>query len=507
MRHLGLTVMAMSGIFLAGSTAHAGSTFNVIQQFEGGIGGYTTPQPVPLFSQGAAADVSGAVGMNGSSEMIAELLNGYYGVYSSTGVPVTQETAGVFWANALGATTLSSTFGTASATFDAPHILYDPTSQRWFASTQATGASTSILLAVSNTSNPGGTWSGFVLPTDGTSVDNFDTLAVNGQNVYINTQTTTRFGGIGEDFIAIPKAAVTATVPTVSGYRIFNGVSATGGYIVQPVQETGSSSATEYYYSGDSTNELNRSVMTGTSLYNYQLAQGPGSVTAFTTAKAASTVSAISQPGTTAGTIAGGDSRLSSNVYMVNGLVWGTQVVTNTAFPTLNAIRYFAINPKTNRLVVQGILSDSTGKISYDYPSIAVSATGNVVLDFVGGSATQNLSTYVATGSFNGSNLSLNLSAAQILNTAPGTYGNGTTWGQYSTIVADPNNPNDFWIFQELPDGTNPNQWDTWITQIDPPVSGALIASEVPEPGVLALLMLGAAPLLLLTLRQRRNVN
>jgi hypothetical protein len=500
MRHLGLTVMAMSGIFMAGSTANAGSTFNVIQQFEGGIGGYTTPQPVPLFSQGSAADVSGAVGMNGSSEMITELLNGYYGVYSSSGVPVTQETAGVFWANALGATTLSSTFGTASVSFDAPHILYDPTSQRWFASTQAVGSSTSLLLAVSNTSNPGGTWSGFVLPTDGSSTDNFDTLAVNGQNVYLNTQA------LGEDFIAIPKAAVTAAVPTVSGYRIFAGISATGGYVVQPVQETGSSSATEYYYSGDSANQLNRSVMTGTSLYNYQLSQGPGSVTAFTTAKAASTVSAISQPGTTAGTIAGGDSRLSSNVYMVNGLVWGTQVVANTAFPTLNGIRYFAINPKTNRLVVQGILSDSTGAISYDYPSIAVSATGNVVLDFVGGSATQNLSTYVATGTFNGSDLSLNLSAAQVLNTAPGTYGKGASWGQYSSIVADPNNPNDFWIFQELPDGTNPNQWDTWITQIDPPVSGTLTATEVPEPDAMALLMCGAAPLLL-TLRRRRKVS
>ncbi|MGC9261660.1 MAG: PEP-CTERM sorting domain-containing protein [Phycisphaerae bacterium] len=74
-------------------------------------------------------------------------------------------------------------------------------------------------------------------------------------------------------------------------------------------------------------------------------------------------------------------------------------------------------------------------------------------------------------------------------------------WGDYSTIWADPTNPKDFWIFQELPDGTNPNQWDTWITEIDPPFIAA--ASAVPEPGALPLLFLGAAPLLL-TLRRRK---
>lgn len=499
MRSVTFSVLAASSIALAVGSGSA-STFNVLNQFEGGIGGYTTPQPVPLFSSGAPADISGAVGMNGTSEVVTELLNGYYGVYTSAGVPITQETAGVFWANALGATALSAAIGGGTLTINSPQIVYDPTSQRWFASSELSGNSDTFLVAASDTSNPGGVWSGFAIPSGGGSTTNLDTLAVNGQNVYLNGQSNGGFTGQAAVFVAIPKAAMTAAVPSVNGYRI-NTVSAGGGYIVQPVQETGSSSSTEYYYSGDNPNQLSRSEMTGTSLYNYALSQGVGSAVNFTSAAAVSATAAIGQPGTTA-TISAPSSSLSSNLYMVNGLVWGTQVVENAAFPTLNAIRYFVINPKTNKFVTQGIISDTTGNISYTNPSIAVSSSGNLVIDFSGGGTTSNLATYVVTGSFNGSDLKLSLSAPQVLLAATGPYKQaGSSWAQNSSIVADPTNPNDFWIFQELPDGTNPNQWDTWITQIDPPVPGSVVA--VPEPGVLPILFLGASPLLL-TLRRRK---
>lgn len=519
MQRTGFTVLAASGILLAGGAVQASGTFNIVQQFEGGIGGYANPQPAPLFSPYYPPDINGAVGMNGTNEVVTELLNGYYGVYTPTGVPVTQETMGLFWQNALGSTTFNKVFGSSGSYFAAdPRILYDPTSHRWFASSlgiNGSGTSDSFLVAVSNTSNPGGTWSGFSVPSNasGGSWADFDTLAVNGQNVYLTGDmfrgtVSNPVGVVGADFVAIPKAAMTAAAPSVNGYRIST-VSTAGGYVNQPVQEIGSSSANEYFYSGDYTNQLNRTEITGTSLYNYSLSQGPGSIAKFTTATAASAVSPISQPGTT-DTITANDSRLSSNLYMINGLVWGTQVVTNPTDTTLNSIRYFAVSPTTNKIVVQGTISDSTGKVSYAFPSIAVSATGDVVIDFSGGGSTQYMSTYVVTGSFNGSNLSLSLSAPQILSPAgsniyvespTGGTGQISRWGDYSTIWADPLNPHDFWIFQELPDATNPNQWDTWITQIDPPFFGP--ASAVPEPGALLLLFLGAAPLLL-TLRRRK---
>ena len=494
MRQYHFSLAAAAGVALAVGSGSA-ATFNVLNQFEGGIGGYTTPQPAPLFSRGAPADVSGAVGMNGTSELVTEMLNGYFGVYTSAGVPITQETGGVFWTNALGATAFNAATGGGRISLSSPQIVYDPTSNRWFASAELSGASSSFLVAASNTSDPGGVWSGFSIPSGGGSAASLYTMAVNGQNVYLDAPA-----GGGASFVAIPKAAMIAATPSVDGYRITSAPS-TGGYIVQPVQETGSSSSTEYYYSGDNTNQLNRTEMTGTSLYNYSLSQGPGSAANFTTASAVSTTAAIAQPGTT-DTISAGTSGLSSNLYMVNGLVWGTQVVQNKAFPTLNSIRYFAINPKTNKLVTQGIISDTSGHISYTNPSIAVSSSGNVVIDFSGGGATSNLATYVATGTFNGADLELNLSAAQVLQAGTGPYKQVSTWSQYSSVVADPTNPNDFWIFQELPSGTNATQWDTWITQIDPPLLGATVA--VPEPGVLPILFLGAAPLLL-TLRRRKR--
>jgi len=529
MRKINLATLAATSIALAaGASSAATASFNIVQQFQGGSGGYANPLPGPFFAQLAPPDVNGAVGMNDGSELVTEFLNGYYGVYTPNGVPVTQETMGVFWENALGSTTFNKVFGASGSYFATdPRIVYDPSSKRWFASTLGIGGSTSdnFLLAVSNTSNPGGAWSGFALPANPalTSAADFDTLAVNGGNVYLNGDMFSSLsgGGItGIDLVAVPKASLTAATPSDNGYRIYTNSPSAGGYINQPVQELGSTTTTEYMYSGDFTNQLNRTEMTGTSYTNYQLSQGSGSVVKFNSAVAGSItsgVSPISQPGT-AVQINADDSRLSSNLYMdANGLVWGTQTVADAKNPKLNDIRYFAINPSTNTILVQGLITPAQGltsspNLSLAYASIAInpvpnSTNENVVIDFAGGSSTQAISTYVMTGVFNGSTLSLNPFA--LLQAGGGPYiespgmTTGTSrWGDYSTIWADPTNPKDFWIFQELPSSTNPNQWNTWITQIDPPgtVGGG---SSVPEPGVLPILFLGAAPLLL-TLRRRK---
>lgn len=522
-------LVAGSGAILASPAGY----FPAVQQFEGGSGGYANPQPGPLFSPMMPPDVNGTVGMNGSSEVVTELLNGYYGVYTPTGLPITQETMGVFWANALGSATFDNVFGSSGSYFATdPRILYDPSSKRWFASTLGIapgGTSDSFLVAVSNTSNPGGSWSGFAIPANsaGSSFADFDTLAVNGGSVYLNGDmyggtTSQAFGPVAIDLVAIPKAAMTGPKPSDSGYRIFTSSTGAGGYINQPVQELGSTATTEYLYSGDFTNQLNRSEMTGTSAANYVLNQGSGSVVPFSSSAAGSTtaiVSPISQPGT-AVKIDGGDSRLSSNLYMdANGLVWGVQTVADAKNPNVNDIRYFAISPSTNTIMVQGLITAPTSNpnLSLAYASIAVnpvpnSTKENVVIDFEGGSGTQSISTYVTTGVFNGSTLSLSpflplqppAGSGGVYIQSPGMTTGTSRWGDYSTIWADPTNPKDFWIFQELPDSANPNQWNTWITEIDPPFIGA--ASAVPEPGALPILFLGFAPLLLI-LRRRKLEN
>ncbi len=529
------STLAATGMLLAAASVHA-SSFNVINSFQGGSGGYATPQPDPFFAPLTPPDVNGAVGLNGSTELVTEFINGYYGVYTTNGVPITQETDSVFWENALGATAYNQAFGGGTGFAADPRMVYDPSSQRWFVSQITANASgltgNSFLLAVSNTSNPGGSWSGFTIPTApgfATGTD-FDMLGMNNSNVFISgdafANTAGGYGVVGSTTVAIPKASLIGSggvTPSINGYRLFTANQFAAGTVINhPVLELGSTSNTEYLYSGDYTNQLVRSTISGTSQANYTLFQGAGSAVPFTgsaqasnipfTAQTANSPNSASQPGTAA-TLDTGDSRLSSNLYMVNGLVWGTQTVVNPNNSALSAIRYYAINPTTNKIVAQGIITDPNNPTSsLYYGSVAVSTSGNVVIDFEESSKTQSASTYIVTGNFNGSSLQLAVGGVPQLLSAgsgyyvqsPGQTSGGSRWGDYSTIWADPTNPHIFWIMQELPSATNPNAWTTMITEIDPPgpvTPGS--ASTVPEPGVLPLLFLGCAPLLL-TLRRRK---
>ena len=535
MKKINSAIMAVTGVALAAASVHA-SSFNVINSFQGGSGGYANPAPGPFFAPLTPPDVNGAVGMNGSTELVTEFINGYYGVYTTNGVPVTQESDGVFWENALGATTYNQAFSGGAGFASDPRMVYDPSSQRWFVSQITANAlgvtGNSFLLAVSNTSNPGGSWSGFTIPTApgfATGTD-FDMLGMNNSNVFISgdafANTAGGYGVVGSTTVAIPKASLIGSggaTPSTNGYRLFTANQFAAGTVLNhPVMELGSSSNTEYLYSGDNPNQLVRSTISGTSQANYTLFQGAGSVVPFTgsalaanipfTAQTANSPNSAAQPGTAA-TLDTGDSRLSSNLYMVNGLVWGTQTVVNPNNSALSAIRYYAINPSTNKIVAQGIITDPNNpKSSLYYGSVAVSTTGNVVIDFEESSTTQATSTYIVTGAFNGSSLQLAVGGVPQLLSAgsgyyvesPGQTSGASRWGDYSTIWADPTNPHNFWIMQELPSAANPNEWTTMITEIDPPGSVTVgPASTVPEPGVLPILFLGAAPLLL-TLRRRK---
>ncbi len=507
MRKSHLAAFTASGIALAVSSGGA-FAFTIVQNFSGGYGGFTTTTPTPAhFIFETPPDMNGAVGGSGGTEYVTEMINGYYGVYTPSGTPTTQESLSAFWGNALGPARpiLNSVYD--------PRILYDPASQRWFAtSLMGAGTPNSFLVAASATSNPNGAWSGFAIPSDVTGQNwaDFDTLGVNGSNVYISGNMypvgTGGYAGTS-NIVVIPKSDLTAASPSLNGYRIFYNA---GGFANQAGQNYANNTPTAYFYGASlsNSNQLTPISISGTSAFNYALTQASSNIT-FTTAAASNAVPVASQPGLP-NSIDAGDSRLSSSLVTAMGYVWGTQTVVNPTNPALSAIRWFAIDPTNNYLEAQGILSDPHNSLYYG--SIALSKTGAIVIDLEESGASQNISTYLATGIFNGT--SVTMGSPTLLNGGPGVYvqssafspdaGGPTSprWGDYSAIQVDPNNPSDFWIFQELPNGTNLNQWNSQITQIDPP--GAFgPGSTVPEPGVLPILFLGAAPLLL-TLRRRK---
>ncbi len=551
-----LSAVTASCIALAVSS---GASFgvNVLQNFSGGYGGGGSQNPLE------PPDTNGAAGYSGSTEYVTEMINGFYGVYSPTGTASTQESMGAFWAGAAGYSALGGLVndagtGTFSITgssggydthsklsllFTDPRIVYDPTSSRWYASTlaltEATNTTTkknyilssSFLVGESNTSNPNNPWTGYVIPAQPTSVGtytpppgssgskapvyawaDFDTLGVNGGNVYINgnmyyspnPSNGSYYAGFQgatgtSNILVIPKASFTAPKLSNGSYRLFTNVP---GFTNQAAQNFAGSTTTGYLYGiNGNGNQLVQTTIIGTSAGNYVLQQGTGSIVTLSVGNGNLPTTAASQPGLPA-SVDTGDTRLSSNFTTADGYVWGTQMVANPSNTALDAIRWFAINPVSNTILAQGIITDPANSLYYG--SIAVSKDGAVVIDFNESSSSQNISSYILTGTFNGTKVTMG-ATPQLLNAGTGVYnpGGGTSagrWGDYSTIEVDPNNPNNFWIFQELPSGSSSTQWTTKITEIDPPGG---IGVAVPEPGVLPLLFLGAAPLLL-TLRRRK---
>src|SRR5205807_2404123 len=98
-------------------------------------------------------DTMGAIGPN----HIVELINGRFRVFDRSGNAIGGATSSLntFWTNA----------GVATASSFDPRILYDSANDRWFAASADNGglATSRFLVAVSNTNNPTGAWSGFTI--------------------------------------------------------------------------------------------------------------------------------------------------------------------------------------------------------------------------------------------------------------------------------------------------------------------------------------------------------
>jgi hypothetical protein len=75
-----------------------------------------------------------------------------------------------------------------------------------------------------------------------------------------------------------------------------------------------------------------------------------------------------------------GDNRLSANVIMANGELWATQSVLSEA--GRDAIRWLRIDPLTNNVKQEGLISD----LNWDFyfASVSVNPSGAVVIGFSG---------------------------------------------------------------------------------------------------------------------------
>ncbi|MBI3851311.1 MAG: hypothetical protein HY298_13705 [Verrucomicrobia bacterium] len=446
-------------------------------------------------------DCSGAIG----PQYFVEFINGSFTVYNRTnGLSVKRITDVKFWSdagiNASGYPAVSD-----------PRVIYDPISQRWFATqvnananaTDPTIYANDFLLAVSASTDPKGVWYGFLFqadPDNGYFAD-FPTLGVDSNAVYVAGDF---FHGdtnaVGPGLVSIPKADLLAATPTIANRTWFGVMDyATRGQVLQPAICFDGSGGGRVLAMGDigSDSDLHSNLVTFA-------VQNAATTNATLTASTSITVSPYVVPfnydlgyplfnptqpdGTT--TLQANDARLSAKVYGVNGVLFA---VHNTELNDRIAIRWYRINATTGALLESGTLADPD--LDLFFPSIAANSSGTVVIAYNGSSAGTYVSCYASAGqTINGVTTFGNRILLQsgldnyhdLLDIFAQLFGEvvDSRWGDYSTLSVDPNDPNRFWSIQMYPQSSDPDTGaGIWSTQITELITTPLVSLAIAPSG------------------------
>lgn len=418
-------------------------------------------------------DTMGAVGPTS----FVELLNGRYSAYDKASGIVTQtSTLDQFWRNA-------GTPPTGSFTFD-PRVVYDPFSDRYLASSADNpGQPNNLLLAISKTSDPTLGWNGFTIPSDPTKQRwaDFPTLGFNREGVYLAANMLSLPGTMGTQgttIVAVPKADLMAPIPTVSNATLFlNQIEP--GPTAQPVVDLDNKRPSAVLVSNPfvMAESVKRSDILGD--IRAPILSSPS---AFIPLQPfVQTFSAV-QPGGAANLELSGGSHLSSNVVLQNNTLWGVQTVSVNGQA---ALRWFQIDPNTNRTLQEGLIQKPG--LNFFYGSIAVNKAGDVVIGFSGSGPSQFPSAYAVAGITRGGITGFGDPILLREGVAPyQNFGNGRNrWGDYSATTIDPSNASSFWTIQEWASGLN--SWSTQITELR---FGSAFAAA-PEPSTFLLIASG----------------
>ena len=416
-----------------------------------------------------------------------EFINGTFAVYNKTnGASVKRISDIKFWSNA--GLVISPDSGVSD-----PRVIYDPLSQRWFASQvdydaaapsgDPTLEANDFLLAFSDTADPTGHWTGFMFQSDPDNGDfaDFPTMGVDSNAVYLSGDF---FVGednpVGPGLVSIPKADLLATNishSTWSGVMDYS----VRGQVLQPVTCFDGSSSGNILAVGDigttsdpHSNLVSFAVLgsggpdatlsdpTNIFVSPYLVPDNPDlGIPLFTAV----------QPDGTA-TLQANDARLSARVYAVGGVLYA---VHNTEVNGRVAIRWYRINAATQALLESGTLADAS--LDLFFPSIAANTNGVMVITYNGSGSGTYISCYAVAGlTVNGVTTFGN---PILLQSGVASYHDlyevlelttQSRWGDYSTISVDPADPGRFWVIGMYPSGIettfDSGIWSTRITQL-----------------------------------------
>jgi hypothetical protein len=399
-----------------------------------------------------------------------ELINGRFSVFNKTdGAKVKTMTDLSLWAQA--GVNIPNTWLATD-----PRIIYDPASQRWFASEidfDPSGAinTNNFLLAISATADPTGTWKAVSIPTDpgGNNVADFPTLGLDAQGVYLaGDMFDPSSNPVSSTLVSLPKAALLAATPSISGLTRFSNLSySVRGQLLQPVVCLDGSGQGYILSTGGVGVDFNGNIITNFALVTFQIQNpsmpGQASLSAATRISVTPYTAPLDPPQPDGSTnLDDGDARISAKVCEVGGVLYavhGTQVGDRAA------LRWYRIDPSNKTILESGTINDSAKDLFY--PSIAANESGTVVIAFNGSS----INTFVSSFAIVGTTANGVTSFGQPMLLSPGIASyqrpdsTGTSrWGDYSTTTVDPVDPTRFWTIQEIPTGTT--TWSTQVTEI-----------------------------------------
>lgn len=430
-------------------------------------------------------DNNGAVGLN----HYVEFINGMFAVYAKTnGRQLELKTDIDFWGAA------GVGIDTSSWTVSDPRVIYDPASQRWFASQIDIDEFTQILdmmlganhflFAVSETSDPTGPWHGTSFdsdPANGNFAD-FPTLGLDSQGVYLSgdmydgASDPSAPTALGPTLVSFPKADLLLPTPNFANQTWFGIMDYSArGDVLQPAVT----------FDGSSTGAVLAVIDIGNTSSPYsnlvsfavQNAGGPGPATLGPAtfvpitpymvpdnAAVGAPLFTVVQPDGTSD-LQANDARLAAKVYTVGGVMYA---VHNTLYNGHVAIRWYRLRASDNALLESGTIAETN--LDLFFPSIAANGQGTVLICFNAAGSNTLVSAYAMAGlTVNG----VTTFGNRILLKAGFVSYHGddeaagyptSRWGDYSATSVDPADPTRFWTIQEFP--SDVDVWSTQITEL-----------------------------------------
>jgi hypothetical protein len=427
-------------------------------------------------------DVDGAVG----PDRILEGLNNNYRAFDkATGAILGTVSISTFWAAA-----------GAGPVFD-PKTLYDPVQQRWIAVVLSDSRSTasSILIGVSQTSDPNGSWNLFRVLGDSTGVNWVDFPNV----------------GFNENWIAVNVNLFTIAANTSNGSRclivdyaqaragVFAGSFANGtGFCSSPVATASPTEPALYVptHLSSASGTYRLDTITGpvaAPVYTVGVTRARGVVWTQPTGSIlpqAPPLSGSSLCGVPACQIETQDAQIRSTPVFRDGSIWYTQTIGLPAGGlTHTSVQWTRLEAATGNVLDGGVIDEPTatgdnGGHWYAYPHVAVNGAGDAIVCFSQYSSAQ----------FPSAGYAMRF-AADPLGTLrepvlvrPGEdyyhkdFGSGRNrWGDFAKAQVDPSDDESLWLVAQYAKartgtddgstGSNSSRWGTWWARIGPTVT------------------------------------